>query len=172
MSNVEKANKTIALRAKQPHIAVDFDGTLVDNSEWRGIEWAGAPIPRMVARVKAALARGWKVSIFTARVSPRFDDEDETWGDEAVARKFVEDWTEKHLGQRLPVTAVKWGYFTEFWDDKAVAVRANSGYTRALGIQRYWSELTAAMAERDERQADLADRCIDDMKDAKMEARR
>jgi hypothetical protein len=142
MSDVKVQNEIIALRDKTPHIAVDFDGTLVDDREWRGVEWAGPPIQPVVARVKAALAMGWKVSIFTARVSPRISPEDGVWGDEDVAREFIERWCEEHIGQRLPVTAVKWGYFTEFWDDKAVAIVPNAGRGELLGTKKHWNLAT------------------------------
>lgn len=123
-------------RKHVPHIAVDLDGTLAHYDTWKGVQHIGTPIPAMVERVKAALARGWKVSIFTARVSGLHDGE---FGDSREAKGFIEDWCIEHLGRLLPVTAVKHGYFTEFWDDRAVRVRSNEGINVYGGA--LWDEL-------------------------------
>lgn len=48
---------------------MDLDGTLAEYHGWNG--GIGKPIPGMVRRVKAWLAEGLEVRIFTARVSPR-----------------------------------------------------------------------------------------------------
>jgi hypothetical protein len=118
------------------HIACDLDGTLAQYDGWRGVEHIGDPIPLVYERVKAALAKGYQVSIFTARVAGLLDAE---YGDSLVAKRYVELWCVKHFGVALPVTAVKHGYFTEFWDDKAVRVKANTGYTTLGGP--LWDEL-------------------------------
>lgn len=104
------------------HIAVDLDGTLAHYDTWKGVEHIGEPIPNMVERVKKALAVGHHVSIFTARVA-----DDHALRDDEVARLYIEEWCLKHIGVRLPVTAVKSGYFTEFWDDRAVRIERNFG---------------------------------------------
>jgi len=49
-------------------IGVDFDCTLAEYHGWNGGE-LGPPIPAMVERVKAWLAEGREVRIFTARVA-------------------------------------------------------------------------------------------------------
>lgn len=102
-------------------IAVDFDGTL---STYEG-NWGitGDPIMPMVNRVKAWLAKGQEVRIFTARVSFKNDDRN------AEVRNAIEAWCEKHLGQKLAVTCVKDYACIEIWDDKAVRVVKNTGMT-------------------------------------------
>lgn len=49
-------------------IAVDLDGTLAQYDETTGFPEIGPPVPRMVERVKAWLAYGLDVRIFTARI--------------------------------------------------------------------------------------------------------
>lgn len=113
-----------SLSAKRKrHIACDLDGTLAHYDGWKGIEHIGPPVAPVLARVKAALAAGHEVSIFTARVSGTHDDA-------VAAASWVVAWCVEHIGQALPVTAIKHGHFDEFWDDKAVRVR--DGYA-ALG---------------------------------------
>ena len=96
-------------------IGVDLDGTLAhydgDHSK------VGEPTA-MVQRVKAWLAAGEDVRIFTARVH---DDPD------GVQRKMIEQWCAEHLGRVLPITCVKDHQMVELWDDRAVRVGRNTG---------------------------------------------
>lgn len=86
-------------------VGVDFDGTLSNH---------GAPIPRMVERVKAWLAAGVNVRIFTAR-----SDTDSVRG--------IREWCRIHLGAWLPVTDRKDHLLIESWDDRSVQVVPNTG---------------------------------------------
>lgn len=101
-------------------IGVDLDGTLAFYDRWRGERHIGAPVPAMLARVKAWLAAGMEVRIFTARVS----------GHHAEAREVeeaIKAWCREHVGQALPVTCTKDYQMVELWDDRAVQVRKNTG---------------------------------------------
>lgn len=106
---------------RQRWIGVDLDATLAHYDEWRGIEHIGAPIPAMVARVRAWLAEGRDVRIFTARVSGS------DGRDVARTREVIEQWCRLHIGQVLPVTNVKDFGLHELWDDRAVGVVKNTG---------------------------------------------
>lgn len=123
---------------RTPVIACDLDGTLAYYDEWKGIEHIGFPIPGTLRRVKEALARGWEVVIFTARVA------EDGWrkNDEEIAdvRRHIEAWCEKHVGQRLAVTANKSGRFTEIWDDRAVSFMKNEGIGCAIN-ESHWGWL-------------------------------
>lgn len=99
-------------------IGVDLDGTLAHYAGWQGADHIGAPVPLMLDRVKEWLAKGIEVRIFTARVA--FD------ADGSVAA-LVQDWCEKHLGERLAVTCQKDYGMVELWDDRAVQVIPNTG---------------------------------------------
>lgn len=102
-------------------IGVDLDGTLAHYDEWRGDNHIGDPIPEMVERVKAWLAKGQEVRIFTARVSG-------IGGDRAMKfRELIQDWLEAVGLPRLEVTCVKDYQMVELWDDRAVGVVPNTG---------------------------------------------
>jgi len=99
-------------------IGVDLDGTLAHYDKWRGANHIGAPIPEMVERIKAWIARGQEVRIFTARVGGT---------NTYPQRTLVQDWLEAAGLPRLPVTATKDYQMVELWDDRAVSVVPNSG---------------------------------------------
>ena len=103
----------------QGWIGVDLDGTLM---VWTGNGTTmGPPIAPMVRRVKAWLAKGQEVRIFTARVSvPDLEFR------EAV-RSVIEDWSFEQFGQKLRVTCEKDTSCIEYWDDKAIRVIKNTG---------------------------------------------
>lgn len=105
--------------SKKRTIAVDLDATLAYYEEWESPTKIGKPIKPMVDRVKAWLADGCKVWIFTARMA-------NTETREAV-EKAIGDWTLEHIGERLPVTATKLYSFSEIWDDRARRVKPNTG---------------------------------------------
>ena len=102
--------------------AFDMDKTLAVYHKWS--DSVGEPIMPMVNRVKALLAEGKKVAIFTARVA----EEDGFLPEEiAEQRRIIQAWCVKHIGQELPVTAVKSRHFVQFYDDRAVGVVPNQG---------------------------------------------
>lgn len=115
-------------------IGVDFDGTLAHYEGWIAEDHLGEPVPKMVERVKDWLADGRKVKVFTARVGcsglisgPGLLDDERFANNQ---RLMIEDWCEKHIGQRLEVTATKDFCMIELWDDRAVAIETNTGEIR------------------------------------------
>lgn len=112
-------------------IGVDLDGTLALYDGFKGPEHIGEPVPLMLERVKKWLAEGREVRIFTARVGcTDLVNKDGTRDDAAfaaVARAHIEVWCQKHIGVKLPVTAVKDFGMVELWDDRCVQVRPNTG---------------------------------------------
>lgn len=104
-------------------VAVDLDGTLARYDKWRGEKHIGAPIPRMLARVKRWLKEGRDVRIFSARVCADGGNE----RDVAEVRGYIERWCKQHIGVVLPVTNVKDYGMAELWDDRAVQVEKNTG---------------------------------------------
>ncbi len=97
-------------------IAVDLDGTLALYDKWRGIEHIGKPIPVMLDRVKDLTKCGHKVVIFTARANDK----------EAIP--FIERWLVEAGLPKLEITCIKRKEFKEFWDDRAVSVKKNTGF--------------------------------------------
>jgi hypothetical protein len=103
-------------------LALDLDGTVAQYDGWQGPYHIGAPIPKMVERVKIYLSQGYTFKIFTARVSEK-DDEIR-----ALIIKKIQEWCLEHLGQELEVTNIKDYDMTELWDDRAVQVEQNTGH--------------------------------------------
>lgn len=101
-------------------IGVDMDKTLAQfDGNYKGPTVIGAPIPKMVDHVRSLLAEGKDVRIFTARTSDP--------ATRVEATKAIQDWTEQHLGRRLPVTNVKSPLMEEMIDDRATGVVPNTG---------------------------------------------
>jgi hypothetical protein len=107
-------------------IGVDLDGTLAMYDKWRGADHIGEPIPAMVERVKAWLAEGKCVKIFTARIHGH-GKPDLNGGPAIDVLTPIQNWCRQHSGRVLPVTNIKDFGMVELWDDRAVRVRINTG---------------------------------------------
>lgn len=102
-------------------IGVDFDRTLATFP-------GGVPIASMVERVKAWLATGTRIRIFTARVAGEMTGGGSHDYQQAQdERVYIQRWCVEHVGQALPVTCVKDMDMIELWDDRAVGVVPNTG---------------------------------------------
>ena len=116
-------------------IGVDFDGTLAFHDKWVPWNEFGPPIPLMMERVKAWLADGKDVRIFTARVGTKEDTEVCIISGDTFTRAMMiyelQNWCLEHIGQTLPLTATKDKFMVELWDDRAVQVVPNTGRTLA-----------------------------------------
>jgi hypothetical protein len=109
--------------ARKGWYGCDLDGTLAFYDGWHGDSHIGPPIPKMVARLKAHLARGDTVKIVTARVGG--DDAEEI----AFHTKRIQAYCLEHLGQALEVTCKKdYGMIT-LYDDRATQIIPNTGTT-------------------------------------------
>ena len=129
----ETDNRVARLAARGGWIAVDLDGTLAYYDHWRGVEHVGEPIVPMLERVRGWIAAGVEVRIFTARVSPQFEDRIE-------AAQHIQDWCARQGLPRLRVTCEKDFQMIEQWDDRAVQVVPNTGRTLA---EEHAAELAA-----------------------------
>src|SRR5215469_5697895 len=95
-------------------IGVDLDGTLANYSGWStGI---GAPIGKMVQRVKRWVAEGREVRILTARGAT-----------EPKQNILVHDWINEHIRLPLFVTDKKDYEMIRLYDDRVRQVEANTG---------------------------------------------
>lgn len=103
--------------ASEGWLGVDFDGTLASYDGWSND--LGAPVPKMVQRVKRWLREGKEVRIVTARA--RVGDESHN----QVSK--LHDWSNEHLGQALEVTANKDHEMIVLYDDRAKEVVPNEG---------------------------------------------
>ncbi len=114
-------------------IGVDFDGTLAIDTGSQCDQPLGDPIPLMVDRVKAMLADGWDVRIFTARAAitadhtyaAYYDGTSQTFHREQNA--MIRQWCVQHLGRVLPITATKDFQMVQLWDDRCIQVVHNIG---------------------------------------------
>ena len=104
-------------------IGVDLDGTLAIYDGWKGIEHIGPPVKLMFDRVKAWVADGCEVKIFTARVAVPEPER-------SKVVEIIQNWLEEHGLPRLEVTNIKDFGLVEFWDDRAVGVVMNTGIVR------------------------------------------
>lgn len=106
---------------KNIHIALDLDKTIATyESKWRAKK-IGDPIVPMVTNVIKWLNKGYKISIFTARLAK--DDLEEVERQKEMILGFLRS---SGLPQ-LPMTCIKHTYFTHFLDDKAFHVVPNTG---------------------------------------------
>lgn len=106
-----------------PHgqwLAVDLDGTLAQYHGWVSEEHIGEPVVSIVAAINARRAAGWKVAIFTARVS---GNQEEAQRAEVAIWKWLDFYNIKADG----ITCTKHKHFSEFWDDRARQVIFNTG---------------------------------------------
>ena len=121
------------VRVKSGWVGVDLDGTLAHYDGWNG-GTIGEPVATMLERVAGWIAQGLEVRIFTARVAAsgmtKWNGEVDSDEFADQQRKMIQDWTERHLGARLPVTATKDFRMLELWDDRAVSVQINTGKIR------------------------------------------
>lgn len=133
--------------AKSEHrgwIGVDLDGTLAQYDGWQGVAHIGAPIARMLERVRAWRKEGRDVRIMTARVS--HDGSAARMLDAQMAMIHIMGWCAQHIGEPLPVTCTKDYTMVELWDDRAVQVVPNTGM-RADAEARYTPAPEASRGE-------------------------
>jgi hypothetical protein len=102
-------------------VACDLDKTLAKHRD--GQKSIGAPIPKMVKRIKAHLAAGDKVVILTARLSRRDVNKEER----AKIHRDIALWTKRHIGRSLQSTAEKRPEFEILYDDRAIPIVPGKG---------------------------------------------
>lgn len=105
-------------------IGVDLDGTLAEYDGWKGADHIGAPVDRMVRRVRSWLEEGRDVRIFTARA---YVGEADDPGPSEHVKEVIRAWCVEHVGVELPITFQKDYGMVELWDDRAVQVIPNTG---------------------------------------------
>lgn len=106
-------------------IGVDLDGTLAEYNGWAGPENIGAPVPKMLERVKAWRREGKEVRIFTARIT--HDGTVARIAEAGIAESAIKEWLEINLGEKLPIVCCKDYKMDELWDDRVVQVEKNTG---------------------------------------------
>lgn len=125
-------------------IGVDLDGTLAAWTTWTRWDEFGEPIAPMVDRVRAWVADGHVVKIFTARLDDgsRHNTCKKT-GERFTPRQMeiaIRAWCLRHLGFELEVTNVKDMHMIMLYDDRCVQMVPNTGRTLA---EEHAAELAA-----------------------------
>jgi hypothetical protein len=110
----------IELNMKRVHIALDFDKTLARHESAWGISRVGEPIPLMVAKVKEWVAKGYKITIFTARLSHDLSQN-------KIQEGLIKGFLAKNGLPDFDVTAMKLSSFTHIIDDRGYHVFPNTG---------------------------------------------
>ncbi len=132
----EEAKEKLWTRGKG-WVGFDLDSTLAIYVDGQ-FPAIGEPVEPILAIVKQLLAEGREVRIMTARVGNLYkhDVSVEEFEDAVMQRDLVEEWCLKHVGQRLPVTAVKDYDMAILLDDRAVTIERNTGrvLTHAPGM--------------------------------------
>jgi hypothetical protein len=105
-------------------IGVDLDGTLAHYTTWPKDGSVGAPIPKMVNRVREWLKSNKDVRIFTARIAVHSARGEE---DQREQIQLIQNWCYQHIGKVLPITYQKDYAMVELWDDRAVQIVPNTG---------------------------------------------
>jgi hydroxymethylpyrimidine pyrophosphatase-like HAD family hydrolase len=95
--------------------AFDFDGTLAHDR-------TNEPVKKMIALVKKHLDRGDTVKVLTARVH-----NEQSSAKKALQVRYIQDWCERNVGQKLEVTNEKDPWMIRLYDDKAIGIRKNTG---------------------------------------------
>ena len=129
-------------------VGTDLDGTLAEYTEYKGWQHIGKPIPGVLNFIKKLRAAGIPVKIFTARCSSESRDVDGLTFEQV--EKVIQDWTEEHLGERLPVTAEKGCSMICFLDDSAVQIDKNKGTLTAgpKGFEPFTDRLINAIKDK------------------------
>lgn len=99
-------------------IACDLDGTLAKYDGWKGKYHIGEVIHEVASAIAAAQKQGDEVWIHTARVSDPEDTE---------SMEIIHKWLSDNNIRVEGVTCVKFKFFTQFWDDRALQVIKNQG---------------------------------------------
>lgn len=137
-------------------IGVDLDGTLAEYEAWTGdYERIGLPVHRMLEQVKAWIANGWEVRIFSARASHLLKyelGERVSSAELAGARAAIDairTWCINHVGHDLKVTCVKDNHCFLMVDDRAISVDKNTGEMHASPSVQVFLEIASKPAIQD-----------------------
>jgi len=111
-----------------PWYGFDLDGTLAYYDHWRNFCHIGAPIPKMVERIKKFHDEGKLVKVLTARVAPKAADPKKPGGGTPQeCRDVIAKWCKKHLGFVPEITHEKDHLMLELYDDRVKQVMPNTG---------------------------------------------
>lgn len=109
------------------YYAFDFDGTLSTHLRGGGVNGVGEPIPEMVGRVRALLAKGEEVRIITARFLHAHPDEGYRAHWNAMQVAMIHKFLAEQQLPPLQVQSHKCFSMLMLYDDRCVQVETNTG---------------------------------------------
>ena len=134
-------------KAQMPEgwVGFDLDGTIAQYTTFQGWDHIGPPVPGFVNLIKKLRAFGIPCKILTARASAESRALNDITFEQV--EKVVQDWTEKYIGERLPVVTEKSASMICFFDDSAVQVNKNMGTLTAgsSGFEPFADKLIQAI---------------------------
>ncbi len=101
--------------ARTAWVGVDLDGTLAYFNAESTLSEVGPPIPPMLERVRAMIARGERVKIVTA------------WAAYAEQVPLIQKWLRENGLPPLEVTNIKDFNMIRLYDDRCIQVESNTG---------------------------------------------
>jgi len=116
---IDEPQTVAAATEYPPWIGVDLDGTIAEAMHPFVPYTIGPPILAMVEKIKEAIADGYLVKVFTARLGGN-EDRDKL-------QRLIRAYTKKHIGIALESTNEKDPGLIAIWDDKAREVEKNTG---------------------------------------------
>jgi adenylylsulfate kinase len=97
------------MSAKQPTIAVDFDGVIADYGGWEGSGACGSPRLDVVEALTALRTEGWKIVVYSCRSSAEIEA---YLSENAIPYDEINQNSSFVTGGAKPVATV-------YWDDRA-----------------------------------------------------
>jgi hydroxymethylpyrimidine pyrophosphatase-like HAD family hydrolase len=98
------------MAAKQPTIAVDFDGVIADYGGWENSGAFGKPRQDVVNALKSLQSEGWKIIVYSCRSSDEIAP---------YLRDNSIPFDEINENSSAPTSGPK-PYATVYWDDRAL----------------------------------------------------
>ena len=126
-------------------VGFDLDGTIAQYTTFQGWDKIGPPVPGFVNLIKKLRALGVQCKILTARASAESRALNDITFEQV--EKVIQDWTEKYIGERLPVVTEKGAAMICFFDDSAIQVDKNTGNLTAgsRGLEPFEEKLIQAI---------------------------
>jgi len=113
----------------EPWIGFDLDGTIASYDKFKGWQYIGDPVPGFINLIKKLRALGVTCKILTARASAESRAIDGLTFEQV--EKVIQDWTQIHIGERLPVVTEKGAAMICLFDDSVIQVDKNTGMLTA-----------------------------------------
>ena len=129
-------------------VGFDLDGTIAQYTGYKGWQHIGEPIPSMINFIKKLRSMGIPCKILTSRAAAESRAVDGLTFEQV--EQVVQDWTEKYIGERLPVVSEKGCSMIVLFDDSVVQINKNTGCATAgaKGLEPFVERIVKAIKEK------------------------